>query len=77
MVGPQSETLNNLQLELLAGEEPSTTSDVIAAETKREPITRKPRRERQAHPGRKRLPEHLTRVEKSHGVRGEDAPGVW
>jgi len=63
-VGPQSETLNNLQLELLADEEPSATSDEVEAETKREPITRKPRRERKAHPGRERLPEHLTRVEK-------------
>jgi transposase len=64
MLGPQSETLSNLQLELLADEEPSATADEVAAEAKREPITRKPRRERQAHPGRERLPEHLTRVEK-------------
>src|SRR2546423_313382 len=64
MLGPQSETLNNLQLELLADEELSATSDEVAAETKREPITRKPRRERKAHPGRERLPEHLKRVEK-------------
>ena len=32
MLGPQSETLSNLQLELLADEEPSATSDEVAAE---------------------------------------------
>src|SRR5581483_9944971 len=52
MLGPQSETLSNLQLELLADEEPSATSDEVAAEAKREPLRRKPARERKAHPGR-------------------------
>jgi transposase len=64
MLGPHSETLSNLQLELLADEEPSASSEEVAAEAKREPITRKPRRERKQHPGRERLPEHLARVEK-------------
>ncbi|HUO28349.1 MAG TPA: IS66 family transposase [Bryobacteraceae bacterium] len=64
MLGPQSETLSNLQLELLADEEPSATSDEVAAEAKREPIHRKPARERQSHPGRERLPGNLPRVEK-------------
>ena len=64
MLGPQSETLSNLQLELLADEEPSATSDEVAAEARREPITRKPARERKPHPGRERLPESLPRVEK-------------
>jgi hypothetical protein len=40
MLGPHSETLTNLQLELLAYEEPGATSD--EAEARREPITRKP-----------------------------------
>jgi hypothetical protein len=31
MLGPHSETLNNLQLELLADEEPSATSDEVEA----------------------------------------------
>ena len=39
MLGPHSETLNNLQLELLADEEPSATSDEVEAEARREPIT--------------------------------------
>jgi transposase len=64
MLGPQSETLNNLQLELLADEEPSATSDEVAAEAKREPLERNPARERKPHPGRGPLPENLPRVEK-------------
>src|SRR5581483_3225360 len=64
MLGPQSETLSNLQLELLADEEPSATSDEVAAEAKREPLRRKPARERKAHPGREGLPANPPRVEK-------------
>jgi transposase len=64
MLGPHSETLNNLQLELLADEEPSATSEEVAAEAQREPITRKPAKERKRHPGRERLPENLPRKEK-------------
>src|SRR5580704_15840103 len=64
MLGPQSETLNNLQLELLADEEPSATSDEVAAEAKREPLERNPARERKPHPGRGPLPENLPRVKK-------------
>src|SRR4051794_1260615 len=64
MLGPYSETLNNLQLELLADEEPSATTDEVAAEARREAITRKPARERKPHPGRERLPESLPHVEK-------------
>jgi transposase len=64
MLGPQSETLSNLQLELLADEEPSATSDEVEAEARREAITRKPSREHKPHPGRERLPESLPRVEK-------------
>jgi transposase len=63
MLGPQSETLSNLQLELLADEEPGATSDEVAAEAKRETLQRKPARERKPHPGRERLPENLPRVE--------------
>ena len=64
MLGPHSETLSNLQLELLADEEPSATSDEVEAEASRETITRKPARQRKSHPGRERLPENLPRVEK-------------
>ncbi|MGZ7030063.1 MAG: IS66 family transposase [Terriglobales bacterium] len=64
ILGPHSETLSHLQLELLADEEPSATSDEVAAEARREPITRPPARERKPHPGRERLPENLPRVEK-------------
>ncbi|MDQ2776399.1 MAG: IS66 family transposase zinc-finger binding domain-containing protein [Acidobacteriota bacterium] len=64
MLGPQSETLSNLQLELLADEEPGVTADEVAAEGRREPVAKMPPRERKPHPGRERLPENLPRVEK-------------
>jgi transposase len=63
LLGPRSETLNDLQLELLADQEPGTTLDEVEAETQRPPLTEAPRRERRPHPGRQRLPENLPRVE--------------
>ena len=62
-LGPRSETLNDLQLKLLAEEEPSVTREEVEAEAAREPVTEVPPRERKAHPGRQKLPEHLPRVE--------------
>jgi transposase len=64
LLGPHSETLSNLQLELLADEEPGVTADEVKAEAKREAITKAPGRERKPHPGRERLPENLPRVER-------------
>ena len=63
LLGPRSETLTDLQLELLADEEPGATLDEVAAEARRAPLTEAPRRERRPHPGRQRLPEKLPRVE--------------
>ena len=60
-LGPASETLSDLQLELLIEQEPSTTREEVEAESHREPIAE--RRERKPHPGRKPLPENLPRVE--------------
>src|SRR5271168_2443731 len=60
-LGPGSETLSDLQLELLIEREPSTTREEVEAESRREPITEP--RERKPHPGRKPLPEHLPRIE--------------
>jgi transposase len=60
-LGPASETLSDLQLELLVEQEPSTTREEVEAESRREPITEP--RERKPHPGRKPLPEHLPRIE--------------
>src|ERR1043166_2689066 len=57
LLGPKSETLSNLQLELLADEEPGVTLDEVEAETKRQPLIAAPPRERKPHPGRKPLPE--------------------
>ena len=62
-LGPRSETLSNLQLELLVAEEPSVTRDEVEAEAKREPLPEIPPRQRKPHPGRKPLPETLPRVE--------------
>lgn len=64
MLGPNSETLSNLQLELLADEEPGVSSDEVEAEARREPLAPTTRRKRKPHPGRERLPENLPRVEK-------------
>lgn len=64
MLGPQSETLSNLQLELLADEEPGVTAEEVEAESRRDPVQKMPPRERKPHPGRERLPENLRRVEK-------------
>lgn len=61
-LGPSSETLSDLQPELLVEEEPSTTREEVEAESRREPISTAPR-ERKPHPGRKPLPENLRRVE--------------
>ena len=63
MLGPRSETLSDLQLQLLADEEPGATREEVEAEAGREPITSVPKRERKPHPGRQRLPENLPRVE--------------
>ncbi len=62
-LGPKSETLSDLQLELLAEEEPGATRDEVEAEARREPLSPKPAREREPHPGRKPLPESLPRQE--------------
>ncbi len=64
-LGPKSETLSNLQLELLCEEEPSTTRDEVEAEAKRESLPNLPEREqkRKSHPGRRPLPKNLPRVE--------------
>jgi transposase len=63
VLGPYSETLSDLQLELLAEEEPSATGEEVRAEALREPLPPKPTRERKPHPGRRPLPENLPRVE--------------
>ena len=60
-LGPRSETLSNLQLELLTEQEPSTTCDEVEAEAKRGPLPAK--KERKPHPGRRPLPADLPREE--------------
>ena len=63
LLGPRSETLSDLQLELLADQEPGATLDEVDAEAQRAPLAAAPPRERRSHPGRQRLPENLPRVE--------------
>jgi transposase len=63
VLGPHSETLSDLQLELLAEEEPSATAEEVEAEARREPLPPSAPRERKPHPGRRPLPENLPRIE--------------
>ena len=63
LLGPFSETLSDLQLELLAEQEPGATAEEVEAEARREPLPTKPARERKSHPGRHPLPDTLPRVE--------------
>jgi len=63
ILGPHSETMSDLQLELLAEEEPGVTSEEVEAEARRERLVQKPAQERKPHPGRRELPENLPRVE--------------
>jgi transposase len=65
--GKRSETLSDLQLQLL-DLEPGVSSEEIEAESKREPIPAKTEEQpegnpRRKHPGRQTLPAHLERVE--------------
>jgi transposase len=73
--GKRSETLSDLQLQLL-DLEPAVSSDEIEAESQRDPISEAPQKEqsgsstaqeqkkkRKPHPGRNKLPAHLQRVE--------------
>ena len=53
-LGPASETLRDLQLELLVEQEPSTTREEVEAETRREPIAEP--RERKPHPAASHCP---------------------
>jgi transposase len=62
ILGPHSETLSDLQLELLIDFEPGVTGEEVEAEAKRGPLPQ-PERKRKAHPGRQTLPENLKRVE--------------
>jgi transposase len=62
-LGPGSETLSDLQLELLADDEPGVTRAEVEAESRREPIPAAPPRARKPHPGRTPFPESLLRVE--------------
>ena len=66
--GKRSETLSDLQLQLL-DLEPGVSSEEVEAESEREPLKEPPvqdntssRKPRRKHPGRQELPAHLERV---------------
>ena len=60
---PEAATLSDLQLALLLEEEPGVACDEVEAEAQREVLSEVPPRQRRSHPGRRRLPENLRRVE--------------
>jgi len=66
--GKRSETLSDLQLQLL-DLEPGVSSEEVEAESEREPLQaqtpqdKSPSKPRRKHPGRQELPSHLERVE--------------
>jgi len=61
--GPGSESLSNLQLELLELE-PGVSSQEVAAESEREALPPATDKKKRKHPGRQTLPAELPRVEK-------------
>ncbi len=61
--GPGSESLSNLQLELLELE-PGVSSQEVAAESEREALPPATDKKKHKHPGRQTLPAELPRVEK-------------
>ena len=70
-MGPHSEKLSDLQLELLQFE-PLVTADEVEAEAARSPFPapgdkdeKQAKPERKPHPGRQKLPAHLRRVEET------------
>ena len=61
--GAGSETLSNLQLELLELE-PGVSNTEVAAESEREALPPSSEKKKRKHPGRQTLPAELPRVEK-------------
>ena len=75
LLGPRSETLSDLQLELLAEEEPGTTREEVEAEARREPLPAR----RRANAGRIRaatLAGESAACRGSSPLRGANLPAV-
>jgi transposase len=64
LLGPFSENLSDLQLQLLLEEEPGVSAAEIEAESRREPVAPQAPRREKSHPGRQALPADLPRVER-------------
>ncbi|MBZ5605974.1 MAG: hypothetical protein LAO79_27055 [Acidobacteriia bacterium] len=73
-LGPASETLSDLQLELLVEQEPSTTREEVEAESRREPISEP--RERQASSGPQDTARESAAHRRSDCLRGQ-LRAVW
>ncbi len=69
LLGPRSETLSNLQLELLADEEPGATRDEVEAESRREPHDAQPRESASRIRAASRCRRNLPRVEEVIALR--------
>ena len=76
LLGPRSETLNDLQLELLADQEPGTTLDEVEAEAQRAPLTEAPRRATAAASGAATLAGESAARRGSSPLRGTNLPAV-
>ena len=70
--GPASETLSNLQLDLLEGEPGVSSAEVQAEAGRDQNLDAKPKRTRRPHPGRQELPKDLPRVERVIAVKAEE-----
>ncbi len=76
LLGPRSETLSDLQLELLADEEPGATLDEVEAEARRAPLTEAPRARAQAASGPAAFAGETAARRGSRPLRGADLLAV-
>ncbi len=68
-LGPSSETLSDLQLELLTEQEPGVTREEVETESQREPIvTGPPRAGQRKHPGPNPYFPSLSRLAQKEGI---------
>ena len=76
LLGPKSETLNDLQLELLADQEPGTTLDEVEAESRARAADRSAAARAEAASGTAALAGESAASRGSRAVRGADLPAV-
>ena len=76
LLGPRSETLSDLQLQLLADEEPGTTLDEVEAEARRTPLPEVAAASASAASGAATLARKSAACRGSRPLRGANLPGV-